>query len=371
MNKRILVFIGGSYVSGLEVVTLHLIRELMEQGYDIRCLVSGWNDGVFKEKLEAMNVPYYEVKLGWVYLRKPFWTIDTLLNYPKAYRTAKKIIKEFDPHICHFCTYSMLIMLYPLIRGRSVYNLQETHEPGIKHRIIYKLLNKKIDYFTAVSRHIVTVLEDLDIPSARIRLIYNGIPPVTANPIGEIIYATVLVFAIIGQVVEWKGHDTLLTAAQLLIAKGVTNFKIQIFGNDQTAYGKILKQKIDQQKLESYFEWKGFVNEQDEIYRDCSVVIVPSLSGEPCSLTIIEAMSREKAVIVSDRGGNPELVQHEQTGLVFKATNPVALYDCMLALIQQRPLINELAVQAYQRAMNNYTSRVMADKYIAIYESIE
>jgi len=370
MNKKILVFIGGSYVSGLEVVTLHLIKELADDGYDVRCVISGWNDGNFKRKLNDIGVQYHEVKLGSIYLRKPVWTIDTLLHYPQAYFSLKKMIKDFDPDVFHFCNFAMPLMLYPLISYRSVYNLQETHLPGIKHKLIYKLLNKKIRYFTAVSKHIVRVLENLGIPSDKIKLIYNGIPPVVAGSIAEAVQQPILIFAIIGQVVEWKGHDTLLTAVELLVKKGIVNFRVQIFGNDQTAYGKALKEKTTQQELNDYFEWKGFVNDQDKVYRDCCVVIVPSLSGEPCSLTIIEAMSRGKAVIVSDRGGNPELVQHEQTGLVFKAEEAQALSDCMLMLLQQRTLINELAVKAHQRAINNYTSDRMAENYIALYESL-
>ena len=55
MRKKILFFIGGSYVSGLEIITLHLIKELKEKGNTVHCIISGWNDGVFKQKLEELN----------------------------------------------------------------------------------------------------------------------------------------------------------------------------------------------------------------------------------------------------------------------------------------------------------------------------
>src|SRR5882724_8461670 len=105
IRKKILFFIGGSYVSGLETVTLYLLRDLKENGYDLQCVINGWNDGVYKKKLDEIDVPFYEVKLGWLYLRKPLWTLDSLVNYPKAYFTCKEIIKSFKPDIFHFCGY--------------------------------------------------------------------------------------------------------------------------------------------------------------------------------------------------------------------------------------------------------------------------
>ena len=47
MIKKILFFTGGSYVAGLEIVTLQLIKGLKDRGFDVRCVVNGWNDGDF------------------------------------------------------------------------------------------------------------------------------------------------------------------------------------------------------------------------------------------------------------------------------------------------------------------------------------
>jgi glycosyltransferase involved in cell wall biosynthesis len=363
MQKKILFFIGASYVSGLEVVTLHLIKGLVKNGYEVECVISGWNDGNFKDKLDAAGVRYHQIKLGWIYFKKPLWTVDTLLHYPRAYRAVKKIIRDFNPDIFHFCNYGMLLMLYPLINRNTVYNLQETHEPSLKHRIIYTLLNKKVSCFTAVSRHIVNVLERLAIPSKKIRLIYNGIPPIKEVSITDN-QSPLLTFAVIGQVVEWKGHGILLEAVELLVKKGMTSFKVQIFGNDKTEYGDQLKLTIEKYDLTAFFEWKGFVNDQEQVYKDCSIVIVPSLSGEPCSLTIIESMWRSKALIVSDRGGNPELIEHGVTGLVSKAADTQALCEAMYLLINQRNKISTLADNARKKAQNNYSSERMTSMYM-------
>jgi glycosyltransferase involved in cell wall biosynthesis len=170
--------------------------------------------------------------------------------------------------------------------------------------VIYRLLNRKIDAFTAVSDHIKKVLTNLSIPDKKIHQVYNGIPIIAELPIKKLealIKSEVLKFAIIGQVAEWKGHSTLLAAVENLIGKGKNNFIIAVYGNDNNPFADRLKNQIEVRNLGRWFEWKGFVNNQDAIYNECAVVIVPSLSEEPCSLTIIEAMSMAKGLIVSDR----------------------------------------------------------------------
>lgn len=372
MPGKILFFCGGAYISGMEVVTLHLMKGLKEQGYEVRCIFSGWNDGNFRRKLDEIGVQNYEVKIGWIYIRKPLWTLDTLVNFPRAFYSCKKIINEYKPDIFQFCNFSMSIMLYSLIGEKAVYNLQETHSSNTKNKWIFRILNKKIKYFTAVSYHIVNVLKQLDIPDEKIELIYNGIPPVTSAVVNkfELKNKSQFYFAIIGQVVLWKGHLVLIEAVEKLVQKGITNFKVLIYGNDTTDFAVVIKKILQEKKMETHFEWRGFVNNQNDVYTDCDVVVVPSLSGEPCSLTIIESMSRGKALIVSNRGGNPELIQNKMNGMIYNATEPVELADCMQYLIENTSDIADFGESAKQKASLHYTYQNMTNQYMELYERL-
>ncbi len=371
MKKKILVFIGASYVSGLEIVTLHLINELILSGYDVRCIINGWNDGVFKEKLREKNIFWYEVKLGWIHLRKPLWTVDTLIHWPAAYLKCKKILKNFKPDICHFCGYTQIIMISGLLKNLNcVYNLQEPHIATKKHLFIYKHLNKRIKIFVGVSDYIGKVLSDLQIPSKKIKIIYNGIPELTILPQTNRENELSTVLGIIGQVAAWKGHETLINAVELLSKNTKQKFIVYIFGDQENYYANTLKKKIKDKKIEQYFEWKGFVKSQDNIYKDVDIIIVPSLSQEPCSITIIESMMREKILVVSDRGGNIELVDNNKTGFVFEANDPIALSNCILNAIIDPISASLLASNARKKALLNYTSKRMEIDYVHIYSSL-
>ncbi|HEY4109839.1 glycosyltransferase family 4 protein [Puia sp.] len=369
-KKRILVFIGASYVSGLEISTLHLLHGLKRDGHDVRCVVNGWNDGVFRQKLDEAGIPWWQPKVGWLYIRKPLWTLDSLQHWPRAYRECKRILETFDPQVCHFSSFTTALMIYPLLKGRNcVYNLQEPRERNRKHLFIYGLLNKRFKIFTTVSRRIVSMLEGLDIPKEKIRLIYNGVPAlenvVATRPAGEAV-----VFAIVGQIVPWKGHDTLVEAVERLMGHAPVPFVVYIFGNDQNEYSRRLKATIEVKGLTQLFEWKGFVREQAEIYRQTDVIIVPSLSEEPCSLTILEAMMRKKGLIVSDRGGNPELVTHGETGMIFAAGNPADLALCMQYLLGDAALIEKMGEKAGRKALEAFTETRMTQEYEKVYAEL-
>lgn len=366
MGKRILVVIGGSYVSGLEVVTLHLIKGLKASGHEVRCLVNGWNDNQFKGLLDDLKVPYEEAKLGWLYITKPLWTIDTLIHLPGAYLKSRKVIRNFKPDVLHFCNYGTVIMLSPLLKNKNcVYNLQEPHAPTRNNRYFYRLVNRRVKVFTAVSAYIEKVLIDLNIPKDKIRVIYNGVP--ATHRTSEKQQGERIIFAIVGQVASWKGHDTLVDAVKLLIEASCPAFEVKIFGNNKNAYAEELKKRIQEKNIESYFTWEGFVRDQDSIYDQSDVVIVPSLSQEPCSLTILESMMRKKGLIVSDRGGNPELVRHKDTGLIFSAGDPADLAGCLRMVLENPAMIPAMGKRAGQKALEVFTADRMTKEYVSVY----
>jgi glycosyltransferase involved in cell wall biosynthesis len=318
------------------------------------------------KELQKMDIPFDEAKLGWLYLTKAGWTIDSLVHLPGAYIKCRKILKAFNPDIIHFCNYASVILLAPLLKHKAcLYALHEPHAPNRKNLYIYRLLNRRIGIFTAVSRYIEQVLVNLGIPKDKIRLVYNGVPAIQSPA-----YKTptdIFVFGIIGQVVAWKGHTTLVDAVRLLKDSAASTFMVKIFGNDKTPFAEALRSHIKEAAVEDYFTWEGFVREQDSIYSQVDAVVVPSLSEEPCSLTIIESMMRGKPLIVSDRGGNPELIEDKKTGLIFKADDPARLADCISLFLQRSPSTIGMGKKAHEKALNAHTLHKMADTYASIY----
>ena len=78
------------------------------------------------------------------------------------------------------------------------------------------------------------------------------------------------------------------------------------------------------------------------------IFVLPSLS-EAFSNSLMEAMASACAPVASNVGGNPELVEDGQTGMLFEASNAGQLSDCLRLLITNQDLRNRLSFRAAER----------------------
>ncbi len=73
-------------------------------------------------------------------------------------------------------------------------------------------------------------------------------------------------------------------------------------------------------------------------YRRASIVVVPSQFYEPFGIVVIEALSYGVPVIASNRGALPEIIDHEETGLIVPADDGDAWRSAITRLITDERL---------------------------------
>jgi glycosyltransferase involved in cell wall biosynthesis len=101
--------------------------------------------------------------------------------------------------------------------------------------------------------------------------------------------------------------------------------------------------------------------------RAMDIFVLPSLS-EALSNSLMEAMGCGCCPVVSDTGGNPELVQDGETGLLFPVGDAEAL-AARLALLLDRPEYRRrLGAQAERRMQEHFTREQAARAMGEIYE---
>ncbi|MFC0242582.1 glycosyltransferase family 4 protein [Rhodopseudomonas telluris] len=77
--------------------------------------------------------------------------------------------------------------------------------------------------------------------------------------------------------------------------------------------------------------------------------VLPSVGPEACATVVMEAMASGKAVVASDIGGMPDLIDPEETGVLVPPGDVAALTTAMQRLIDDRALLNRLATTAEAR----------------------
>jgi glycosyltransferase involved in cell wall biosynthesis len=97
--------------------------------------------------------------------------------------------------------------------------------------------------------------------------------------------------------------------------------------------------------------------------------VAPSVWPDPLPGVVREAMSRGKAVIASDVGGNPDMIQHDQTGLLVPPGDVAALAAAMQRLIDD-PALRERLGCAGERSAKQYVAGAVLPRFEAMYQQL-
>jgi glycosyltransferase involved in cell wall biosynthesis len=110
--------------------------------------------------------------------------------------------------------------------------------------------------------------------------------------------------------------------------------------------------------------------ELDAYYAAADAVVMPS-RWEGFGLVAIEAMRNGTAVIVSDRGALPELVEHDQTGYVFSLDEgDLSPFEHVLRVLDKSRL-KTLGDAAAQHFKQFFTSEIMNRGLLDVYCSLQ
>lgn len=143
--------------------------------------------------------------------------------------------------------------------------------------------------------------------------------------------------------VKWKGIQDVIKALYLLKENGITNFRYELIGAGSSDYLNKLIEKynlndqvkiIGTKKHEEVFEW----------LRNLDIYIQPSYQEGLCR-AIVEAMSQACPCVVSNAGGNTELIDEK---FVFKKGNVNCLIR-ILSSINKESLKNQ-AIKNFEHA---------------------
>jgi len=353
--KRVLILTNGNYISGAEKVTLDVIRGLQKADAVVHCMVSGWNDGQFIAELEKIGQSYTIVKLGWYYLTKIRWSLDSLLHYPAAVLRYLQVCRSFKPDCIYITSYRQLFLLYPFINRKVFYHVHDNNGDSKRSRFFLKLLSHRVHRFIAVSRYIRYDLLTCGVPSDKIVVVYNGIPiPFLTEKSIPYSLGHTFTIGIVGQVIPRKGHMVAVQALSILHKKGL-QIKMKIVGRGSEAYIREVKGSITSAGLEQWVDWRGFIDNQAEIYEGIDVVIAPTRDNEAFGLMACEAGAYRKAAIVSRNGGLPEIIIDGVTGYVIDPLSAEEIADRISKFYYDRRMLQMMGEQSRQRISDSFS----------------
>ena len=243
-----------------------------------------------------------------------------------------------------------------------------------------KIANRAADWIVTNSTQVKLLTERVEsYPASRIEVIFNGIdlsgmkiPPVRDEMRRELgIPATDTVCVLVGNYRPMKRHQTVVEAAALL-ARRRPNVSFLLVGGDYTP-GEPLKTAVRKRAAELGIESKiHYAHAKGDVQKFLAAADlgVNCSQGEGISNAIMEYMTARLPCVVADSGGNPDLVEHEVTGLLFELDNPIAMAQNIERMIDDRALQERVTERAFELVSTRMTIPGMIDHFRNFYAKI-
>lgn len=170
----------------------------------------------------------------------------------------------------------------------------------------------------------------------------------------------------VGRLVSVKNFEMLIRAAQIVIDSGV-NVKFLLVGDGPQQ--PALENLAQELKIDKHIIFLGFRADVVDIVSLLDIFVLCS-KWETFPISLIEAMALEKPVIATNIGGVKEIITDGKNGLLVPVNDHVALSSAIIHLLTQKEKAKKFGRLARQKAMTEYSLKVMCDTLSSLYKKV-
>jgi len=359
-SMKILHVETGRHLYGGPQQVIYLVSALLQRDHDCT-LICPPESGV-DSAARAADIP----------VRNLFCAGD--LDLPFAYRLTQ-YLQSSGPDLLHCHSRRGADMLgglaasfaaVPAVVSRRVDNTEMRLMAALRYRPFRKII--------AISEAIAAVLRDHDVAAARIEVIRSAVdtaqflaPPDRDAFCSEFnVPQDALIIGAAGQLIPRKGHRYLLQAVADL-RRSHPGFRLIIFGEGYL--NNQLREQAASLGLGDVVQFAGFRDDLDEFMGCFDIFVHPALA-EGLGIATLKAAAAGVPVIGFDAGGLTEAIVDGETGILVPAEDVDALRDAIASLLDDPDKRQSMGAAGRERMQNEFSIDTMADKHVALYESV-
>jgi glycosyltransferase involved in cell wall biosynthesis len=212
-------------------------------------------------------------------------------------------------------------------------------------------------------------------PATRYVTIYNGIPPLELPPRDAAraalraelgLPATAVLSLTTGRLHPVKGHADVIPAVAPLVEQWPQLHFVWAGEGEQRP---LLEAKLATHNLTSHIHLLGNRADVPHLLAASDLFLMPS-QWEGISVAILEAMAAGLPVVATAVGGTPELVIHNETGLLIPPQDPEALAQAVSHLLSHPEQAAQMGQNGRQRAATHFTIQRMVTQIETLYERL-
>ena len=350
----------GRHLYGGPQQVIYLARALGDMGHD-NLIVCPPGSGIDNAAREA-GIP----------VRNLFCAGD--LDLPFAYRLAQ-FIGQTKPDIVHCHSRRGADVLgglaasfadVPAVVSRRVDNTEMRLVAPLRYRPFKKVI--------AISEAIARELRERGVEEERLAIIRSAVDVTRFERGGDCarfrkeygVPDGALLIAAAGQLIPRKGHRYLLQAAAEL-GEDRGELRVLIFGDGYLR--NQLQTQAESLGIADVVTLAGFREDLDD-YVGCFDIFVHPALAEGLGVAALKAAAAGVPVVGFGAGGLREAVVHEETGLLVPPEDAGALRQAIARLMNDARLRTRLGQAGKKRMQNDFSIATMAEKHIALYESV-
>ncbi len=302
---------------------------------------------------------------------------------PEVALRLRTLVTEVRPDVVcahQYTPYSYAAMAAPTVRPRPglVFIEHGRHYPDQRRpkRVLANtlLFLRYTQRVVAVCAYIKALLvQNEGIPADRIDVVYNGVDPARFDPEAPdlpdpaVTRASLgldpshLVITCVARFHPVKDHPTLVRAfAQVAAVR--PEARLALVGGGDKAPLEALAAELG---VADRVVFAGVRRDIPAVYA-ASDVFAMSSKSEGTSVTLLEAMLAERPAVVTDVGGNPEIVDPGVTGLLTPRGDHAAMAEQLLRLLADPDLRRTMGARGRRRVLARFTQQQMHQHWLGL-----
>lgn len=366
-KKKIIHLTFDMRIGGTESVIKNLVEGTDQLKYDIEVLCIEPKLGPFGEQLVEKG---YEVNsLSW---RGGF--------DKQVIRDIRQFIKTKEVDILHCHQYSPWVygaLAAAYTKTKVIFTEHGRFYPDTsswKRRLVNPFLIALTNHITTISKATKQALVDFEfIPKSKIEVIYNGIAPLVPNLniVQQIksehnIPKHAKMLGTVARLDPIKNQIMMIKAFADVLETFPESY-LMIVGDGEEK--EALKKVVEHYNIDKHVIFTGYISKPVNHITAMDVFLLSSLS-EGTSMTLLEAMSLSKPCVVTDAGGNAEIILNDYNGMVTPNDNCDAFSLAIKKLLLDENITESMKDAAYTRFIDFFDYKCMTGSYEKVYESL-
>jgi sugar transferase (PEP-CTERM/EpsH1 system associated) len=299
---------------------------------------------------------------------------------PAAYGRMWRVLRRLRPTIVHTRNLGTVDMQWVAVaagvprrvHGEHGWEASDPRGLGPRSLRIRRACRPAVHRYVPMSRDLARWLEAaVHVRPERIRQAYNGVDTERFRPATPVESAGRMVrIGTVGRLDPVKNQAAILRAVRTILdQRPELDAALRLIVVGDGPERGALESLAGELGLLRHVEFTGTRDDTASILRTFDVFVLPSVN-EGISNTILEAMASGLPVLAARVGGNPELVVHGETGLLYEPDATDGLEAGLQRYLDEPGLRRAHGTAGRRRVQDNFSLDAMVQRYLDIYDEL-